>query len=106
MASPERQQLIGAAVVDAVDGFCVAQSHQPAPQIAQRSKSRHVLSAHSRRHVRERTATSQTSVMRGLLGGAISALPPKADIERGEWNVRQGSIGDTARPSDFGGLEI
>jgi N-acetylmuramoyl-L-alanine amidase len=57
MASPERQQLIGAAVVDAVDGFCVAQSHQPAPQIAQRSKSRHVLSAHSRRHVRERTAT-------------------------------------------------
>jgi N-acetylmuramoyl-L-alanine amidase len=57
MASPERQQLIGTAVVDAVDSFCAAQSHQPAPQIAQRSKSGHVLSAHSRRHARERTAT-------------------------------------------------
>ena len=30
MASPERQQLISAAVVDAVDSFCVAQSHKPA----------------------------------------------------------------------------
>src|SRR5215475_10775369 len=44
VASPERQQLISAAVVDAVDSFCVAQSHQTAPQIAQRSKSSHVLS--------------------------------------------------------------
>jgi N-acetylmuramoyl-L-alanine amidase len=57
MASPERQQLISAAVVDAVDSFCVAQSHQPALQIAQRSKTRHVLSAHSHRRAREGTAT-------------------------------------------------
>jgi N-acetylmuramoyl-L-alanine amidase len=57
MASPERQQLISAAVVDAVDRFCVAQSHKPAPQIAKRSKAKHVLSAHSHRRARERTAT-------------------------------------------------
>jgi N-acetylmuramoyl-L-alanine amidase len=57
MASPERQQLISAAVVDAVDSFCVAQSHKPALQIAHASKTRHVLSAHSHRRARERTAT-------------------------------------------------
>jgi len=56
MASPERQQLISAAVVDAVDRFCAAQSDKPALQIAKRSKSRHVLSAHSHRRARERTA--------------------------------------------------
>jgi N-acetylmuramoyl-L-alanine amidase len=49
MASPERQQLISAAVVDAVGSFCVAQSHKSPLQIAQRSKARHVLSAHSHR---------------------------------------------------------
>jgi NAD(P)H-dependent FMN reductase len=57
MASPERQQLISAAVVDAVDSFCVTQSNKPAPQIAQSSKARHGLSAHSHRRTRERTAT-------------------------------------------------
>jgi NAD(P)H-dependent FMN reductase len=57
VASPERQQLISAAVVDAVDSFCVAQSHKPALQIAQRSKTMHVLSAQSHRRARERTAT-------------------------------------------------
>ena len=56
MTTSERQQLISAAVVDAVDSFCVAQSHKPALQIAQRSKARHVLSAHSHRRARERTA--------------------------------------------------
>jgi N-acetylmuramoyl-L-alanine amidase len=56
MASPERQQLIGAAVVDAVDSFCAAQPHKPALQIAQQSNSRQVLSAQSRRHARKRTA--------------------------------------------------
>ncbi len=55
MASPERQQLISAAVVDAVDGFCAARSHKPALQVAQYSKGRQVLSAHSRRHARKRT---------------------------------------------------
>jgi hypothetical protein len=79
MASPERQQLISAAVVDAVDSFCVAQSHKPALQILQRSKARHMLSAHSHRRVRGRTATprhlrrscSQTSVyISGSPGGA------------------------------------
>ena len=55
MASPERQHLISAAVVDAVDGFCAAQSHKPALQVAQPSKSRQALSAHSRGHARKRT---------------------------------------------------
>jgi N-acetylmuramoyl-L-alanine amidase len=54
MASLERQQLIGAAVVDAVDSFCATQPHKPALQVAQHSKSRQVLSAHSRRHARIR----------------------------------------------------
>jgi len=58
MASPERQQLISAAVVDAVDRFCAAQSDKPALQIAKRSKARHVLSAHSHRRARERTANA------------------------------------------------
>jgi hypothetical protein len=58
MASPERQQLISAAVVDAVDSFCAAQSNKPALQIAKRSKARHVLSAHSHRRARERTANA------------------------------------------------
>jgi N-acetylmuramoyl-L-alanine amidase len=56
MASPERQQLISAAVVDAVDSFCMTQSHKPALQIAQSPKARHALSAHSHRRARERTA--------------------------------------------------
>jgi len=55
MASPGRQQLISAAVVDAVDSFCAAQSHKPALQMAQHVKAR-LLSAHSRRPSRERTA--------------------------------------------------
>ena len=55
MASAERQQLISAAVVDAVDSFCAAQSHMPALQIAQRSKAKHVLSARSHVRARERT---------------------------------------------------
>jgi len=69
MASPERQQLISAAVVDAVDSFCAAQSHKPALQIAQRSKARHVLSAHSHRRARERTGnpTPLTSVSQSNL---------------------------------------
>jgi N-acetylmuramoyl-L-alanine amidase len=58
MASPERRQLISAAVVDAIDSFCVAQSRKPPSQIAQRAKVRQVLSAHSRRRVRERTANA------------------------------------------------
>ena len=64
MASPERQQLISAAVVDAVDSFCAAQPHKPALQIAQRSKARHVLSAHSHQRTRKRAgnATSPTLV--------------------------------------------
>jgi hypothetical protein len=61
MSSPERQQLISAAVVDAVDSFCVAQSNKPALQIAKRSKPRHVLSAHSHRRARERTANAAPS---------------------------------------------
>jgi N-acetylmuramoyl-L-alanine amidase len=59
MTSPERQQLISAAVVDAVDSFCAAQSHKPALQIAQRSKVRQVLSAHSHRRLRARPQRSR-----------------------------------------------
>jgi N-acetylmuramoyl-L-alanine amidase len=68
MASPERQQLISTAVVDAVAGFCAVQSNKPALQIAKRSKARHVLSAQSHRRTRERTAnaTSSTPVSRPL----------------------------------------
>ena len=55
MASIERQQLISAAVVDAVDSFCVAQSGKPTLQIAQGTKVKHILSAHSRRRARDRT---------------------------------------------------
>jgi N-acetylmuramoyl-L-alanine amidase len=61
MASPERQQLISAAVVDAVDSFCAVQSDKPALQIAKHSKARHVLSAHSHRRARERTANAVPS---------------------------------------------
>jgi N-acetylmuramoyl-L-alanine amidase len=61
MASPERRQLISTAVVDAIDSFCVAQSQKPALQIAQRSKARHALSAHSHRRARERTANAAPS---------------------------------------------
>jgi hypothetical protein len=56
LATPERQKLIGAAVVNAVDGFCAAQPHKPALQVAQHAKGRQVLSAHSRRRARKRTA--------------------------------------------------
>jgi len=58
MASLERQQLISAAVVDAVDSFCTAQSHEPALQIVQRSKARHTLSTHSHGSVREGTGNA------------------------------------------------
>jgi hypothetical protein len=58
MTSPERQQLISAAVVDAVDSFCAAQSHKPALQIAQHSKARYVLSAYSHRHARDHTGNA------------------------------------------------
>jgi len=69
MASPERQQLISAAVVDAVDRFCAAQSDKPALQIAKRSKARHVLSAHSHRRAGERTAnaTPPTPVVHSII---------------------------------------
>ena len=58
LETPERQQLIGAAVVAAVDGFCSAQARKPVTRVAHRAKTRHVLSAHSRRRPRERTATA------------------------------------------------
>ena len=75
MASPERQRLISAAVVEAVDSFCAAQSHKPALQIAQRSKVRHTLSAHSHRRARERNANP-------LLSNGLSDVGPS---ERTEW---------------------
>jgi len=56
MASPERQQLISAAVVDAVDSFCAAQSQKSRLQIARRATAPHVLSAHSHQRARKRTA--------------------------------------------------
>ena len=67
MASPERQQLISAAVVDAVDGFCAAQPQKAALQVARLSKPRHVLSAQSHRRARERPAAPLTSVSQSSL---------------------------------------
>ena len=58
LASPERQQLTAAAVVDAIDGFCAAQAHKPALQIAQHAKTRHVLSAHSHQRARKRAGSA------------------------------------------------
>ncbi len=63
MASPERQQLISAAVVEAVDNFCAAQSHKPALQIARRSKAPHVLSAHSHQRARMRAGNATGSTL-------------------------------------------
>jgi N-acetylmuramoyl-L-alanine amidase len=64
LASPERQQLISAAVVDAVESFCAVQPHKPALQIAHRAKTPHVLSAHSHQRTRKRAgnATPPTQV--------------------------------------------
>jgi N-acetylmuramoyl-L-alanine amidase len=59
VASPERQQLVSAAVVDAVDSFCAAQSHKPALQTAQHAKAPHVLSAHSYQRARKRTGDAK-----------------------------------------------
>jgi N-acetylmuramoyl-L-alanine amidase len=56
LAAPERQQLISAAVVNAVDSFCAAQLQKPRLQIAQRPKAPHVLSAHSHQRARKHTA--------------------------------------------------
>ena len=53
LGKPERQELIGAAVVDAVDSFCLAQT-KAAPQILQ--------SARSTRRVRQRRAPEQKLV--------------------------------------------
>ena len=50
MATPERQRLIGAAVVDAVDTFCLAQARNP-PQVTQSAKSvRHFRRRHQHTH--------------------------------------------------------
>ena len=65
VASPERLQLISVAVVDAVDSFCVAQSHKPRLQIAQRSKARHAPSAHSHRRA---SVWSLTAVLQSNIG--------------------------------------
>jgi N-acetylmuramoyl-L-alanine amidase len=69
LASPERQQLISAAVVDAVDSFCAAQSSKPTLQIARRPKTSHVPSANSRKRGRDRTANSGgvTPISRSLV---------------------------------------
>ncbi len=63
MASPERQQLISAAVVDAVDSFCAAQFHKPELQIARRSQAPHVLSAHSHQRARKRIGNASPSTL-------------------------------------------
>jgi len=70
LETPERQNLITASVVAAIDSFCAAtQSKKPATQIAQHSRPRHVLSAHSHRRARERTAAtaSVTTVVQSSL---------------------------------------
>ena len=59
MASPERQQLISAAVVDAVNSFCAAQLYKPALQIAQRSKASMCY-----RHIRTSVRASVPATLR------------------------------------------
>jgi N-acetylmuramoyl-L-alanine amidase len=69
LASPERQQLISAAVVDAVDSFCVAQSHKPA-QVAQSARRTQKIAYRSRtRHARKQTdkAASVTAVVQSSI---------------------------------------
>jgi N-acetylmuramoyl-L-alanine amidase len=63
LASPERQQLISAAVVDAVDSFCAAQPHKPALQIAKRAKAPHALSAHSHQRARKRAGDAKPATV-------------------------------------------
>jgi N-acetylmuramoyl-L-alanine amidase len=50
LASPERQQLISAAVVDAVEGFCAAQVGKPAVRIAHVRPRAVTRTAHAKRH--------------------------------------------------------
>jgi N-acetylmuramoyl-L-alanine amidase len=57
LASPERQQVIGAAVVDAVEGFCAALEHKP--QIAHERPRAATQTAYAkRRHSAKRTAAA------------------------------------------------
>jgi N-acetylmuramoyl-L-alanine amidase len=68
MASAERQSLIGAAVADAVEGFCVAQSARPAPQVAQSARQKPRV-AHARpRHRPKRTADAVPITISGPPG--------------------------------------
>lgn len=59
LGSPGRQDLISAAVVDAVDSFCQARSVRAAPQVAQVAQSArrvHAVALARHRHARKRTA--------------------------------------------------
>jgi N-acetylmuramoyl-L-alanine amidase len=56
MASPERQLQISAAVADAVESFCMAQSSQHSPQIAQSVRSLPKLARVKPRHRHKRVA--------------------------------------------------
>ncbi len=55
--TPEHQQLISAAVVNAVDSFCATQSNK-STQVAQSARRTRNIAHHSRRHVRERTVAA------------------------------------------------
>ena len=60
MASPERQQSIAAAVVDAVDAFCAARPQRPATQVARARSRALVQTAHAkRRPAARRTAQAE-----------------------------------------------
>jgi N-acetylmuramoyl-L-alanine amidase len=70
LATPERQQLISAAVVDAVEGFCAVQQQKPAVQIA-----------HAPVHVRPRAVT-QTAHLKRRHSARRTAEATPAAIEQ------------------------
>lgn len=63
LETPERQQLIGAAVVAAVDGFCAEESKKPV-QVAQSARRARKIARHSQsRHVRRQAKSAPVTAL-------------------------------------------
>jgi len=80
MATPERQEQISAAVTEAVESFCVAQSTKQSPQIAQSSKRAPQVAQSARRsrvtNAQVRHRTKQTA---DVIPISVSG-PPSIDM--------------------------
>jgi N-acetylmuramoyl-L-alanine amidase len=62
METPERQNLISASVVAAIDGFCTAmQGKKPETRIAQHSRPKRIVTARLHRRARERTVSTASA---------------------------------------------